>query len=135
MKNACNFALRMVERFIPGTVVGFALAVGVAANALGQPASRTVDLDRPGALAAVARERPDHFAKIQRILDAVPHRLLAGDSAATSMRTEFQAKDVRYSDIVMTSYPPKKRLEFSLDRTSYVTVVTLDIDAKPMPLK
>jgi len=41
------------------------------------------------------------------------------------MRAEFQAQDIRYTDFVMTSLPPKKRLEFSLDNTSYVKVVTL----------
>jgi len=41
------------------------------------------------------------------------------------MGAEFQARDIRYTDLIMTSLPPKKRLEFSLGSTSYVKVVTL----------
>jgi hypothetical protein len=104
-------------------------------TAAGQPARQRINLDAPGALAAVEREHPDHFARIQRILSEVPRRPPAGDSVATWMRTEFQATDVQYADFLMVTDPPKKRLEFSLDRTTYVTVITLDVGARPMPLK
>jgi len=40
------------------------------------------------------------------------------------MRTEFQARNIKYTDLVMTSNPPKKRLEFTLGDTAYVKVIT-----------
>ena len=104
------------------------VAIGIAFLGLGctsQSYAGRIDLDVPGNLEAVARENPDHFAKIQRILAEVPRQPPAAYSAAKWMRAEFQARDTRYIDLVMTSLPPKKRLEFSLGNTSYVKVVTL----------
>ncbi len=99
-------------------------------------AHRTIDLDLPGNLEAVQRTNPDHFARIERILDEVPRRLTSEQAVATWMRAEFQARNVRYADLIMTSLPPKKRLEFSLDDTSYVKVVTLTgWRSKPTPAK
>jgi hypothetical protein len=89
----------------------------------------------PGNLEAVERANPDHFAKIQRILAEVPQQPPAADSVVKWMRVEFQARDIQYTDLVLTSLPPKKRLEFSLDNTSYVKVVTLtgwDRNAEPL---
>jgi hypothetical protein len=55
----------------------------------------------------------------------VPRLPPSEQPVATWLRTEFHARDIRYTDLVMTSLPPKKRLEFSLDEVSYVKVVTL----------
>jgi len=112
-----------------GIVIRTLVALGVAWFVIsGTPecrADRTIDLDVPGNLEAVARADPDHFAKIRRILAEVPEHSPAEDSVARWMRTEFQARDIQYTDLVMTSLPPKKRLKFSLDGTSYVKIVTL----------
>lgn len=100
-----------------------------------QSYARRIDLDVPGNLEAVERANPDHFAKIRRILAEVPQQPPAADSVAKWMRVEFQAREIRYTDFVMTSFPPKKRLEFSLDNASYVKVVILtgrDWTAKPL---
>ena len=110
----------MMRRFF-----GVAVATAMLAIAPASDAQRSIDLDVAGNLEAVERDHPDHFAKIQRILAEVP-RLPPGEQrVATWLRTEFQARDVRYTDLVMTSLPPKKRLEFSLDEVSCVKVVTL----------
>jgi hypothetical protein len=37
----------------------------------------------------------------------------------------FDARDVMYAPIVMTSHPPKRRLAFALDDTRYELVVVL----------
>jgi len=80
-------------------------------------------------LCASRRDRDEnsrrHGVCIQRILAEIPQRPPAERSVASWMRTEFEARDIRYTDLVMTSLPPKKRLAFSLDDTAYVTVVTL----------
>src|SRR5262245_16845447 len=92
-----------------------AIAVLVAANAGAQTAFKRIDLDAPGALATLERTRPDHFAKIQQILAEVPRRPPGDRSVAKWMNAEFRATNVQYADFLMTSHPPKKRLEFSLD--------------------
>lgn len=106
------------------------LALAIApANARGP-----IDLDLPGNLEAIQRTNPEHYAKIERILAEVPRR--PPNEVTRWMRTEFQARDVQYADLVMTSLPPKKRLQFSLDNESYAKVVTLSgWTAKPMPAK
>jgi hypothetical protein len=113
----------------------FAIAIGslVFASVSESYPSGTIDLDVPGALEAIERDHPDHFAKIQRILAEVPRQPPNEKSVATWMRTEFQARNIHYTGLVMTSLPPKKRLEFSLDGTSYVKVVTLDWRSKVSP--
>src|SRR3989442_16773 len=88
-------------------------------------ASGPIDLDVPDNLLAIQRDRPDHFAKIQRILAEAPRHALSADSVATWMRTEFKAQDILLSDLIRTSLPPKKRLNFSLDTTSYTKIITL----------
>lgn len=115
--------------------VAVAITVALVANAPEISALETINLDVPGNLKAIERTHPDHFVKIQRILADVPRRPLGDDSVATWMRTEFQARDIRYTDLIMTSFPPKKRLEFALDNTSYVKVITLQSNAKALPVK
>ena len=105
-------------------------ASAVLINAADCVAAGPIDLDVPGNLAVIERDRPDHYMKIQRILAEASQRGWSEGSVATWLRTEFNAQEIRYTDLVMTSFPPKKRLEFSLDATSYVTVVTLAAPAE-----
>jgi hypothetical protein len=110
-----------------------ALALAALMTAGGSSASGPIDLDVPGKLEAIERDNPGHFAKIERILAEVPRQPPNQKSVAEWMRTQFRAQDVQYSDLVMTSLPPKKRLRFSLDDTSYVKIVTLNWQARVTP--
>src|SRR5882724_1152356 len=84
---------------------------------------RTVDLDAPGAMERVRAANPSHFDKIVKIIEGVARQ---PDSAVPRwMRVNFDAQDVNYRPIVMTSYPPKRRLSFALDDTRYEAVVVL----------
>ena len=107
------------------TFVGAALTSAVLAIAPQSFASGPIDLDVPGKLEAIARDHPNHFAAIQRILAEVPLQPLDEHAVARWMRTEFDAQNIHYTDLVRTSLPPKKRLQFSLDNTAYVKVITL----------
>jgi hypothetical protein len=112
-------------------LAALAMLLILAAHLPGSYASDPIDLNAPGALETIKRDRPEHYAKIQRILAEAPRYLDEGprnvrsDAVATWMRTQFQARDVHYTDIVLTSLPPKKRFQFSLDDASYVLLVTL----------
>ena len=115
------------------TLVAIAVTTTALANLACAGTSARIDLDVPGNLESVERAHPDHFAKIQKILAEVPRLTLSEHSVARWMLTEFDARDVRYTDLIMTSLPPKKRLEFSLDDTSYRKTITLsDWNAKPL---
>ena len=84
---------------------------------------RTVDLDAPGAIGRVRSESPAHLQKIVKIIEGVTQQ---PDSAVPRwLRLTFDAKDVGYTPIVMTSHPPKRRLSFALDDTRYEVVVVL----------
>jgi hypothetical protein len=109
-----------MRTFIAIGIASILLAIVTASYGFGP-----IDLDVPGNLEAIARSHPEHFAKIQQILVEVPRRPPNEDSVATWMRTEFEARNIRYTDLIMTSLPPKKRLDFSLDNASYVKIITL----------
>ena len=95
--------------------------------------SRVVDLDKPGALEALQQLNPMHYEKIRQIVTGI---LQQPDVAVPGwMRANFDARGVLYSQIEMTSYPPKRRLSFALDDTRYVVVVTLTREGKITPLK
>ena len=84
---------------------------------------RTVDLDAPGAMEHLRATNPSHFDKIVKIVEGVVRQT---DSAVPRwLRVNFDARDVAYRPVVMTSYPPKRRLAFALDDTRYEVVVVL----------
>jgi hypothetical protein len=96
--------------------VGLAAADGVAPR-------RFVDLDKPGELEALRQSNPSHFEKIRRIVAGVGQQPDAKVSGW--LRVSFDARDVTYAPVEMTSYPPKRRLAFALDDTRYSVVVTV----------
>ena len=104
-----------------------AFALSFAGSAL------AIDLDQPGALEALARENPAHYAKVQKILSEAPQRPFA--SVRGWMRTEFDARDVDTSYLVKTSYPAQARLTFTLDERQYTKVIRIDAPASAMPAK
>ena len=114
------------------TAVLISLWTGVAA-AGDMTLRQTVDLDKPGALQALQQSNPAHFEKVRQIVSGVAHQ--QDVKVPRWMRTNFNAQDVTYAPIEMTSYPPKRRLAFALDDTRYVVVVTLTRDGRITPLK
>jgi hypothetical protein len=86
----------------------------------------TVDLNQPEALQRLARENPFHFAMIRRILagvDTVPEH-----TVGRWMKAQFNATDVTYSPVLLTSDPPKKLLAFTLETTHYSALLSLTPD-------
>ena len=80
-----------------------------------------IDLDASGALDALARDRPEHHAKILSMLHAAAHRPPA--SVASFLATELGARDVDASALLKTSYPALRRLAFTLDEARYELLV------------
>ena len=82
-----------------------------------------VDLNESGALEALQWSNPAHYEKIRRILDGV---LQQPDTRVPRwMQVNFDARDVSYAPIVLTSHPPKRRLSFALDATRYEAIIIL----------
>jgi hypothetical protein len=84
---------------------------------------RSIDLDQPGALETLQRSNPTHHAKIQKILDRLPRQPDA--KVPRWIQTNFDARDATYGPMVLTSFPPKRRVSFTLDGTRYEAIVTV----------
>jgi hypothetical protein len=93
-----------------------------------------IDLNEPGALDRLARDNPDHYAKIRRILaevDEIPEQ-----SVGRWMKAQFNATDITYSPILFTSNPPQKELSFTLEATHYEALIILTQDgARLLPAR
>ena len=80
-----------------------------------------VDLDQPGMLEALARSKPEHYAKIEKILDEVTRR--APETVPRWMKAQFGAEGVSFPSLLKTSDPAKRNLSFTLDKTRYEAVI------------
>jgi hypothetical protein len=91
--------------------------------AAAQPSRRVVDLNEPGILQALESSSPGHYRKIRQILDEI---LAQPDPGVPRwLQTTFDARNVKYIPVVLTSHPPKRQLSFSLDDTRYEAVLVL----------
>jgi hypothetical protein len=80
-----------------------------------------VDLGKPGTLAALARDNPDHYVKIERILADVTRQ--PPETVPRWMNTEFGAQQVSFPSLLKTSDPAQRSLSFTLDETRYEAVI------------
>jgi hypothetical protein len=94
----------------------------------------TINLNEPGALEALQRDNPAHYQTVRQILDNI---LKQPESQVPRwLRTTFNANDVRYLRVLLTSDPPKRDLSFTLDDTQYKMRLTLAHDGvKIVPAK
>ena len=83
-----------------------------------------IDLDRPGVLDQVKRERPAQFEAISQVLRAA-ERLPCREGELKALRTRFDVRDLACTMLLMTSYPPQRRVTFALGEERYVAVVTM----------
>jgi len=104
-------------------VAGLVLLAGTFLAPAPVTAGPTIDLDQPGALAALQRANPAHYAKVRLILAGVARN--PDSDVPRWARVGFDARDVSYAPLVLTSHPAKRRLSFALDDTRYVAVVVL----------
>jgi len=103
-----------------------------AAFAAGAP--QLVDLDRPGALEALAAQNPAHH---RRALELIR---IAEQPACKPVPKVRRSKDEPGDPacapaLLMTSNPPKRLVTFTIDDTHYRSVVTVRVDARLMPAK
>jgi hypothetical protein len=106
------------------------LAIGQAPFALGQ--SRTVYLDQPGALDELARDNPRHYSLVTQIMSEVQTQ--PESEVPRWLRARFDSYDVGYGQLLLVTYPPKRRLSFSfkIDDTRYRSTITVAVtNSKP----
>ena len=100
------------------TLLALFLAVAIANPVL---ALRIIDLNAPGALAALRAESPDRYAKVRAILAAAEAH--PSSEMATWLRADFNASDIECAPLWHVSDPPKLSLSFTLEGARYTAVV------------
>jgi hypothetical protein len=111
----------MNGRLLSALLLAAALCVSMSASA--QRTTRMIDLNAPGALSDLRAHNPGHFDKIRKILEQVQKQPSA--EVPKWLQTNFDAHDDAFNDLILTSYPGKKRLDFALEKTRYTAVITL----------
>ena len=93
-----------------------------------------VDLDAPGALERLRSEQPARYEKVTALLrdaERLPEQQVEG-----WVRTRHDADAVRLGTMLLVSYPPKRRLSFSLEKVSYFATITVALPpAKIVPVR
>ena len=116
-------------------VITVLLSIWASLAAADEPAvRRVVDLDARDAMEALQTSNPIHYAKVRRILDGILHQPEA--RVSHWMLVNFDARDVTYVPVVLTSHPPQRRLTFALDATRYeVTLVLTNVRGNIVPAR
>jgi hypothetical protein len=82
-----------------------------------------VDLQRPGALDAVARENPKHYREILEITRVASE--VSCDTGLRMLPVPAGDRMTCAAMAIMTSDPPKRSITFQLDDVRYRAIVTL----------
>ena len=93
-----------------------------------------IDLRAPGALEALLRSNPVHYAKVTEVIELAQQFPEAGP--ARWLPATINASEVQHTrGLLKTSYPPKETLRFMLDEVRYTLDVTRhDIAGSVMPV-
>ena len=115
-------------------IVAIVLSAAALANAAGT-SDQPIDLNRPGTLEHLQQQRPKHYEAITEVLRVV-ERVPCKAHEIETLKARFDVREMACNFLLMTSDPPKRRLSFTLEGTSYVAVVTLkDTNARAIPAK
>jgi len=110
------------------------LAIGAALSVLPAFAAQ-VDLDQPGTLDRLKVERPRQYEAVAEVLRA-SERMPCKEGEMRVLKAKYDLREMSCNAILMTSYPPKRRVTFELEGTSYVSVVTVKgTEGRAMPAK
>ena len=110
-------------RILFATSFVLAFLVGQVTLAVGQ--THFVDLDAPGSFEALARDNPRHFQEVcERIARTLrhPYSQLSSGARPVSGGHEVPA-------FLLTTYPPRRHLAFTIDDVRYETFVTISANA------
>jgi hypothetical protein len=115
---------------IPALALAGALLGAPAVATLGGDAvpqtqpTRTINLDVPGALEAVAAANPAHYRKLVDIIRVSSE--IDCHAMLPMLYTRFGARgSCAFGGALMTSFPAKRHVRFQIDDTAYVTNVVI----------
>jgi hypothetical protein len=100
-----------------------AVAATVAANVVAFP-DKTVYLRGPADLARLRATNPDHYARAEWIMAAANE--LCRPQPGAAVLAKAKAREITCSDmLLLTSNPPKRQIDFTLDDTRYIALVVI----------
>ncbi|HET7548871.1 MAG TPA: hypothetical protein VFJ86_13950 [Usitatibacter sp.] len=105
--------MRIPALFLALATCGAASAADLAAR------PPTVDLDQPGALDVLRETNPGRYEKVLRAVDALQSET-CDEKLARFFRVQLEIPDLSCTALLLTSYPPKKHIMFSVEDTAYV---------------
>jgi len=109
----------------------FALAC-LAFSATAASAGTYVDLDKPGALEALQAANPEHHRKALDVIQAAS-RLQCRETTVRQVGHEAKLAPCA-PFMVMTSYPPKRHVTFTVEGVTYASNVAIQgLEGKFMP--
>lgn len=101
------------------------LSIAAAVSHAAGPGAPRVYLDRPGALDAVERANPEHYRRITEILNLATEMPCHEEKFSRELAVKYEATSGGCGLVLMTSYPPKRQLSFTLGETIYMVNVTM----------
>jgi hypothetical protein len=75
-------------------------------------------------LAQLRKTNPDHYARAVRLMSSANSLCKPGEPKLQNA----DGRDISCAMLLLTSYPPKRALSFTLDGTPYVAIVTITAD-------
>lgn len=109
------------------------LTLAVAAAAPLAAAAATYRLDDPGAMERLARDNPDHHARVTSIVQVIRDADCTG--APKAIPVQLQVKSLRCQPgILLTSWPAKREVSFQLDDATYQGRVAISPRENLVPL-
>ncbi|MCX4161246.1 MULTISPECIES: hypothetical protein [Paraburkholderia] len=91
-----------------------------------------LNLDNPNSVAALASQKPAHYRIIQSIASRIRNH--PPGNISLWLKTDYGLDGSVDELSFKTSYPPKKMLEVTLDKTRYKAEFSVDVRAKPTAL-
>jgi hypothetical protein len=92
-----------------------------------------VNLDRPGVLEALERDRPDIHRRVLGVLQLARSSPCQMDDFEKVTRVQYDAVNARCGNLVKTSYPAQLQLSFTIEGTRYVSAVVMDRSERLTP--
>jgi hypothetical protein len=83
-----------------------------------------VHLGSAADLAQLRKTNPDHYARAVRLMSSANSLCKPGEPKLQNT----DGRDISCDMLLLTSFPPKRALSFTLDGTPYVAIVTITAD-------
>lgn len=88
-----------------------------------------VHLNSAADLAQLRKTNPDHYARAVRLMSSANTLCKPGEPKLQNTKLQStDGRDISCNVLLLTSYPPKRALSFTLDGTPYVAIVTITAD-------